>query len=69
MKKTVLLLRMFFLGLLFLSATACSDDDDGNGGGSDDPNIVEVALGTPELASLVAALQAADGDLVNLLQT
>ena len=63
-------MRMFFLGLLFISATACSDDDDGdNGGGNDDPNIVEVALGTPELTNLVAALQAADGDLVNLLQT
>ncbi len=70
MKKTVLLMRMFFLGILFISATACSDDDDGdNGGGNDDPNIVEVALETPELASLVLALQAADGDLVNLLQT
>jgi uncharacterized surface protein with fasciclin (FAS1) repeats len=70
MKKTVLLLRMFFLGLLFISATACSDDDDGdNGGGNDDPNIVEVALETPELASLVLALQAADGNLVDLLQT
>jgi uncharacterized surface protein with fasciclin (FAS1) repeats len=70
MKKTVLLLRMFFLGILFISATACSDDDDGdNGGGNDDPNIVEVALETPELTNLVSALQAADGNLVNLLQT
>jgi uncharacterized surface protein with fasciclin (FAS1) repeats len=71
MKKTLLIMRMFFLGLLFISVAACSDDDDGDNGngGSDDPNIVEVALETPELASLVLALQAADGDLVNLLQT
>lgn len=62
-------MRMFFLGLLFISAVACSNDDDGdNGGGIDDPNIVEIALETPELATLVAALEAADGDLGTVLQ-
>ncbi len=63
-------MRMFFLGLLFISAVACSSDDDGDNGngGEDQQNIVEIALETPELANLVAALQAADGDLVNVLQ-
>lgn len=31
------------------------------------PNVVGLALDTPELTTLVAALQAADGDLVNVL--
>ena len=57
------------LVLVFLFTAACSSDDDNNGGGgSEEPNIVEIALGAPELTSLVAALQAADGDLVNVLQ-
>lgn len=69
MKKTLLIMRMLFLGLLFSFAVSCSNDDNGDGGGEpDEPNIVEVALGTPELTALVSALQAADGDLVNLLQ-
>ncbi|MGV6832753.1 MAG: fasciclin domain-containing protein [bacterium] len=47
---------------------ACSDDDDNNVGGNDPlPNIVELAQSNADLSSLVAALQAADGDLVNVL--
>ena len=47
---------------------ACSDDDDNNVGGNDPlPNIVELAQSNADLSSLVAALQAADGDLINVL--
>lgn len=52
--------------LLALVFQACSSDDDNNPTPSD-PSIVDLALATPELSSLVAALQAADGDLVNVL--
>ncbi|MBT8293179.1 MAG: fasciclin domain-containing protein [Eudoraea sp.] len=48
---------------------SCSNDD--NGGSvilPTEQNIVEIALGTPDLTILVSALQAADGDLVTLLQ-
>ena len=49
---------------------SCSNDDDNNGGGGEtDPTLVELALATPELSSLVAALQAADGDLINVLNS
>ena len=69
MKKTKLFLRSFALSAFFLTLAACSNDDDGdNGGGEDALNIVETALQTPELATLVAALQAADGNLVDVLQ-
>ncbi|MEM6829531.1 MAG: fasciclin domain-containing protein [Bacteroidota bacterium] len=63
--KTIKLLPIF---LLVLGLSGCSDDDDGivvvppN-----EQSIVDIALGNPNLTSLVAALQAADGDLVNLL--
>ncbi|MBT8269161.1 MAG: fasciclin domain-containing protein [Bacteroidia bacterium] len=45
---------------------SCSDDDDNNPE-PQQQSIVELAIGTPELSTLVAALQAADGDLVNVL--
>ena len=57
--------------LLLLSAaiifSACSDDDDNTTPTPDPLNIVETAQATEDLSSLVAALQAADGDLVNVL--
>ncbi|MFZ9004207.1 MAG: fasciclin domain-containing protein, partial [Robiginitalea sp.] len=71
MKKTLLYLRIFFLSILVLPVVSCSDDDDENNGdnGSTDPkNIVEIALETDQLTLLVQALQAADGNLVNVLQ-
>jgi len=70
MKNTLFILRIFVFSLLVLPIVSCSDDDDGNGdnGGGDAQNIVEIALETDELAILVQALQAADGDLVNVLQ-
>ncbi len=48
--------------------SACSDDDDNNIVTPPQAlNIVQTASATPSLSSLVAALQAADGDLVNVL--
>ena len=47
--------------------SACSDDDDNTTQTPDPLNIVETAQATEDLSSLVAALQAADGDLVNVL--
>lgn len=68
MKTKSNFIKSLFVALAFV-AFSCSDDD--NGGGTppveETPNIVEVALATPELASLVAALQAADGNLVDVL--
>ncbi len=55
--KTLKLLPVF---LLVIGLTSCSDDDDN--GPTPPPvagNIVEVALGDPQLTSLVAALQRA----------
>ena len=46
---------------------ACSDDDKNSTPTPDPLNIVETAQATEDLSSLVAALQAADGDLVNVL--
>lgn len=46
---------------------ACSDDDENSTPTPDPLNIVETAQATEDLSSLVAALQAADGDLVNVL--
>ena len=70
MKSTLFYLRIFVFSLLILPLGSCSDDDNGNGdnGNGDAKNIVEVALEEDQLALLVQALQAADGDLVNVLQ-
>jgi len=52
-----------------LVSFSCSNDDNGDSVPlPTEQNIVEIALGTPELSALVSALQAADGDLVNVLQ-
>ena len=54
--------------LLALVLSSCSNDDNNNQSPQQaDPNIVELAVATPDLSSLVAALQAADGDLVSVL--
>lgn len=58
--------KLAFLSALVLFTFSCSDDDEG--GDQNPENIVEIALETPDLSSLVAALQAADGDLVTVLQ-
>ncbi|EGV43269.2 fasciclin domain-containing protein [Bizionia argentinensis JUB59] len=70
--KTLTAFRRFSATLfVVLFIASCSSDDDNN-----EPmnppqanNIVDLAIETPELSSLVAALQAADGNLVSLLQT
>ncbi|MDA9126783.1 fasciclin domain-containing protein [Flavobacteriaceae bacterium] len=59
--KNYNLLTLLFLGLMTIS---CIDDDDTTVG-----TIVEIALDTPDLSSLVAALGAADGDLVSVLSS
>ncbi|MCD2259749.1 fasciclin domain-containing protein [Psychroserpens luteolus] len=62
--KTFKILPLFLLALVF---TSCSDDDDNTIMTPQPMNIVEIALGNSDLTSLVAALQVADGDLVNVL--
>tara|TARA_Y100000385_G_scaffold160627_1_gene166754 strand:+ start:8875 stop:9834 length:960 start_codon:yes stop_codon:yes gene_type:complete len=52
---------------LLMTTLSCSSDDD-NTVTIQPQNIVEIALETPNLTSLVAALTAADGDLVTVLQ-
>jgi len=63
----------FFRAILATAALvlslSCSNDDNGDSVVlPTEQNIVEIALATPELSALVSALQAADGDLVNVLQ-
>ncbi|NER08997.1 Uncaracterized surface protein containing fasciclin (FAS1) repeats [Muriicola jejuensis] len=67
MKTTSTLLKSFALVLALVFTGACSDDDGEPVIVDPQQNIVEIALGTPELSVLVSALQAADGNLVNLL--
>ena len=52
---------------LLITTISCSNDDD-NTVTTQPQNIVEISLETPNLTSLVAALTAADGDLVTVLQ-
>ncbi|UPS91719.1 fasciclin domain-containing protein [Bizionia sp. M204] len=69
--KTLTALKRFSATLLVvLFITSCSSDDDNNiyTPPAQQNNIVDLALATPELSSLVAAVQAADGDLVSVLQ-
>ncbi len=68
MKTISNLFKPLVLMCAMVLIASCSNDDDG-GPVIVDPqqNIVEIALGTPELSILVSALQAADGNLVNLL--
>ena len=69
MKETTNFFKFLFISILLGFNLACSDDDDDQIAEEDLQNIVEIALASPELTSLVAALQAADGDLVTLLQS
>ncbi|MEC3907713.1 fasciclin domain-containing protein [Tamlana sp. 2201CG12-4] len=54
-----------FMSLFLL--ISCNNDDDNNLPIATPLNIVELALASPNLSNLVAALQAADGDLLNVL--
>ena len=58
-------LKIFPLLLLVIGLQSCSNDDDNNM--PQQMDIVETAIATPDLSSLVAALKAADGNLVNVL--
>ena len=58
------LLSLLFVGLMTIS---CSDDDDSPASTPELGTIVEIAIDTPDLSNLVAALGAADGDLVTTL--
>ena len=52
---------------LVLTFAACSDDDSAPSTQLEDLNIVERAVAAPALSNLVAALQAANGDLPSVL--
>ena len=67
MKNFKNLSKMIAIFALAVFALSCNDDDD-KPVVAEEQNIVELALGTPELSILVQALAAADGDLVNVLQ-
>lgn len=58
--------KISLLLITLIAFTSCSSDDD-NAVVPQAQNIVEIALASPNLSSLVAALSAADGDLVNVL--
>ena len=61
-------LKTIFLLLLTVVLTySCNNDDDDVIIIEDPLNIVETAIATSDLSSLVAAVQAADGDLVSVL--
>ena len=59
--------KISLVSILFFAFTSCSSDDD-NAVVPQPQNIVEIALESPNLTSLVAALSAADGGLVDVLQ-
>ncbi len=63
-------LRILPLLLFVFVFQACSNNDDDNNTFTPTTtvDIVDTAIATPDLSSLVAALQAADGDLVNVLK-
>ena len=58
--------KISLLLITLIAFSSCSSDDD-NAVVPQAQNIVEIALASPNLSSLVAALSAADGDLVNVL--
>ncbi|MEO8774430.1 MAG: fasciclin domain-containing protein [Gelidibacter sp.] len=58
-------LKILPLLLLMIGFQSCSNDDDNTTPKQMD--IVETAMASPDLSSLVAALKAADGNLVNVL--
>lgn len=67
MKIISKMLKLTAVFLLVVGIQSCNNDDDNNIVNPGPQNIVELAIATPELSSLVAALQAADGNLVSVL--
>lgn len=67
MKIILNFMKIVPLALVFFSLTSCNDDDDGIVITPVQQTIVDRAIATPDLTSLVAALQAADGNLVGVL--
>ena len=67
MKNLLRLSKLTFLLLIVFSVQSCSDDDDNVTPPPGPSNIVEIAMDTPDLSNLVAALSAADGNLVDVL--
>lgn len=53
--------------ILVMTFSSCSNDDDNSTPQPQELNIVETAMATSSLSNLVAALQAADGNLVDVL--
>ena len=53
--------------LVSIFTLSCSDDDENPVQQPQQQTIAELAIATPELSTLVAALQAADGNLVDVL--
>ena len=69
--STTKFFKFLFISLLAGLVISCSDDDDSGDDIiqelEDQLTIVDLALATEDLSTLVAALQAADGDLVSVL--
>ena len=66
MKNLLKLSKLTFLLFVGFSIQSCSDDDDVTTP-TGPSNIVEIAMDTPDLSNLVAALSVADGNLVDVL--
>ncbi len=66
MKIISKIIRVAFIAILITNITSCSNDDDGDVV-IPSTNIVETATTDSDLSLLVAALGAADGDLVSIL--
>ena len=67
MKNLLQLSKLTFLLFVGFSIQSCSDDDDDVTTPTGPSNIVEIAIDTPDLSNLVAALSVADGNLVDVL--
>ena len=70
MKKNNTIKKLIVLSLVIFLTNCSTDDDDVTDNSSvtpATPSIVEAALATPELSILVEALQAADGNLIDVI--